>query len=87
MYLNNSISAVFMQGPSGKTGIVILMREGGTEMSRVFVDFCMDAEDKKGTEDMVDPFYSDANMAYLARVTSEIDSGKARLLTKEIVEK
>ena len=56
-------------------------------MSRVFDDFCMDAEDKKGTEDMVDPFYSDANMAYLARVTSEIESGKARLLTNEIVEK
>ena len=56
-------------------------------MSRVFDDFCMDTEDKKGMEDVADPFYSDANMAYLARVTSEIDSGKARLLTKEIVEK
>ena len=86
MYLDNSISAVFMQGPSGKTGIVISMREGGTEMSRVFDDFCMDTEDKKGMEDVADPFYSDANMAYLARVTSEIDSGKARLLTNEIVE-
>ena len=34
----------------------------------------------------VDPFYSEGNMAYLARVTSEIDSGKAHLLTNELTE-
>ena len=34
----------------------------------------------------VDPFYSEGNMAYLARVTSEIDSGKAHLLTNELAE-
>ena len=31
-------------------------------------------------------FYSEGNMAYLARVTSEIDSGKAHLLTNELAE-
>jgi len=55
------------------------MREGGAEMSQILVNYCEDAEDKKGTEDMVDPFYSDANMAYLARITSEIDSGKSHV--------
>ena len=86
------------------------------KMSQVLVNFRMDAEDKKGMEEVcrelgmsmstaftifakkvrrerripfevsVDPFYSDANMAYLARITSEIDSGKAHLVTNELVE-
>ena len=85
------------------------------KMSQVLVNFRMDAEDKKGMEEVcrelgmsmstaftifakkmrrerripfevsVDPFYSDANMAYLARITSEIDSGKAHLVTNELV--
>ena len=85
-------------------------------MSQVLVNFRMDADDKKGMEEVcqelgmsmstaftifakkmrrerripfevsVDPFYSDANMAYLARITSEIDSGKAQLVTNALVE-
>ena len=27
----------------------------------------------------IDPFYSDANISYLQRVTSEVDSGRAKL--------
>ena len=86
------------------------------KLSQVLVNFRMDAEDKKGMEEVckelgmsmstaftifakkmrrerripfevsVDPFYSEANMAYLARITSEIDSGKAQLVTNELVE-
>ena len=86
------------------------------KMSQGLVNFRMDAEDKKGMEDVckelgmsmstaftifakkmrrerripfevsVDPFYSDANMAYLAHITSQIDSGKANLATHELVE-
>ena len=85
-------------------------------MAQVLVNFRMDAEDKKGMENVckelgmsmstaftifakkvrrerripfevsVDPFYSDANMAYLARVTSEIDSGNVNLVTHELLE-
>lgn len=33
-----------------------------------------------------DPFYSAANMAHLARVTAEIDSGKAPLAEHELIE-
>ena len=85
-------------------------------MAQVLVNFRMDAEDKKGMENVckelgmsmstaftifakkvrrerripfevsVEPFYSDANMAYLARVTSEIDSGNVNLVTHELLE-
>ena len=34
----------------------------------------------------VDPFYSDANMTHLAKVISEIDSGKASLAEHELIE-
>jgi len=33
-----------------------------------------------------DPFYSPANIAYLEKVTGEIDSGKARLVEHELLE-
>ena len=86
------------------------------KLSQVLVNFRMDAEDKKGMEEVckelgmsmstaftifakkmrrerripfevsVDPFYSEANMAYLARITSEIDSGKAQPVTNELAE-
>ena len=34
----------------------------------------------------VDPFYSDANMAYLREVISQIDSGKAILAEHVLIE-
>ena len=34
----------------------------------------------------VDPFYSDANMARLAKVLSEIESGKANLAEHDLIE-
>ena len=85
-------------------------------MAQVLVNFRLDAEDKKGMEEVcrelgmsmstaftifakkmrrerripfevsVDPFYSDANMTYLERITSDIDSGKAKLVTHELME-
>ncbi len=33
-----------------------------------------------------DPFYSPANIAYLEKVTGEIDSGKAKLVEHELLE-
>ena len=94
---------------------MVLMKEV-LKMAQVLVNFRMDAEDKKGMENVckelgmsmstaftifakkvrrerripfevsVEPFYSDANMAYLARVTSEIDSGNVNLVTHELLE-
>lgn len=34
----------------------------------------------------IDSFYSDSNIAYLNKVTSEIDSGKAKLVEHELIE-
>ena len=85
-------------------------------MSQVLVNFRMDADDKKGMEEVckelgmsmstaftifakkmrrerripfevsVDPFYSDANLAYLERITSQIDAGEAKLASHELME-
>jgi DNA-damage-inducible protein J len=85
-------------------------------MAQVLVNFRMDAEDKKGMEEVckelgmsmstaftifakklrrekripfdvsIDPFYSEANMKYLEKVTSEIDSGKATLVEHALIE-
>ena len=85
-------------------------------MAQVLVNFRMDAEDKKGMEEVcrelgmsmstaftifakkmrrerripfdvaIDPFYSDTNMAYLSRITSEIDSGSTNLVSHELME-
>ena len=85
-------------------------------MSQVLVNFRMDAEDKKGMEDVckelgmsmstaftifakkmrrehripfevsVDPFYSDANLAPLNRITSQIDADEAKLASHALME-
>lgn len=85
-------------------------------MSQVLVNFRMDAEDKKGMEDVckelgmsmstaftifakkmrrerripfevsIDPFYLDANLAHLERITSQIDAGEAKLTSHELME-
>ena len=85
-------------------------------MAQVLVNFRMDAEDKKGMEEVckelgmsmstaftifakklrrerripfevsIDPFYSEANTAYLEKVTSEIDSGQVPLVEHALIE-
>ena len=85
-------------------------------MSQVLVNFRMDAEDKKGMEDVckelgmsmstaftifakkmrrerripfevaIDPFYSEANLAHLERIASQIDAGEAKLTSHELME-
>ena len=85
-------------------------------MSQVLVNFRMDADDKKGMEEVckelgmsmstaftifakkmrrerripfevsIDPFYSDANLAHLERITSQIDTGEAKLASHELME-
>ena len=42
---------------------------------------------KYGGKLELDPFYSDENIDYLIKVTSEVDSGKANLIRHDIMEK
>ena len=46
----------------------------------------MRRERRSPFEVSVDPFYSDTNMAYLKKILSEIDSGRARLAEHELIE-
>ena len=85
-------------------------------MAQVLVNFRMDADDKKGMEEVckelgmsmstaftifakkmrrerripfevaIDPFYSEANLAHLERITSQIDAGEAKLTSHELME-
>lgn len=78
----------FRMDEEDKKGMEEVCRELGMSMSTAFTIFAkkMRRERRIPFEVSVDPFYSDANMAYLARITSEIDSGKAHLVTNELVE-
>ena len=57
-------------------------------MSTAFTIFAkkMRREKRIPFEVSVDPFYSDANMTYLRKVISEIDSGRTSLAEHELIE-
>lgn len=63
-------------------------RELGMNMTTAFTIFAkkMTREKRIPFDVSVDPFYSDANMNYLKRVISEIDSGKSNLQEHELIE-
>jgi DNA-damage-inducible protein J len=63
-------------------------KELGINMSTAFVIFAkkMTREKRIPFEVSVDPFYSDANMNYLKKVISEIESGKTKLVEHDIIE-
>ena len=42
---------------------------------------------KYGGKLELDPFYNDENIDYLIKVTSDVDSGKAKLIRHDIMEK
>lgn len=71
-----------------KKGMEEVCRDLGMSMSTAFTIFAkkMRREKRIPFEVSVDPFYSDANMAYLKRVMSEIDSGKAELAEHTLIE-
>ena len=62
-------------------------RELGMSMSTAFTIFAkkMSREKRIPFEVSVDPFYSDANMAYLEKVITEIETGKAKLTEHELI--
>ena len=71
-----------------KKGIEEVCKELGMSMSTAFTIFAkkMRREKRIPFEVSVDPFYSDANMAYIKKVIAEIDSGKATLAEHVLIE-
>ena len=71
-----------------KKGMEEVCRDLGMSMSTAFTIFAkkMRRERRIPFEVSVDPFYSEANMAYLKKVMSEIDSGKSALAEHELIE-
>lgn len=71
-----------------KKGMEEVCKELGMSMSTAFTIFAkkMRREKRIPFEVSVDPFYSDANMAYIKKVIAEIDSGKATLAEHVLIE-
>ena len=71
-----------------KKGMEEVCRDLGMSMSTAFTIFAkkMRRERRIPFEVSVDPFYSESNRAYLKKVISEIDSGKAMLTEHELIE-
>ena len=63
-------------------------RELGMSMSTAFTIFAkkMGREKRIPFEVSVDPFYSESNISHLHKITSEIDSGTARLVEHDLLE-
>ena len=71
-----------------KKGMEEVCKDLGMSMSTAFTIFAkkMRRERRIPFEVSVDPFYSESNTAYLKKVMSEIDSGKAVLSEHELIE-
>ena len=63
-------------------------KEIGMSMTTAFTIFAVKVGNEKRIpfEIVADPFYSEANMKYLRKVVSDIESGKARLTEHELIE-
>ena len=63
-------------------------KEIGMSMTTAFTIFALKVGNEKRIpfEIVADPFYSEANMKYLRKVVSDIESGKARLTEHELIE-
>lgn len=63
-------------------------QELGMNMTTAFTIFAkkMTREKRIPFDVSIDPFYAEANMNYLRKVISEIDSGKAELHEHELIE-
>ncbi len=86
--MSQQVLVNFRMDEDDKKGMEDVCKELGMSMTTAFTIFAkkMRRERRIPFEVSVDPFYSSANMAYLARITSEIDSGKAQMGTHELVE-
>lgn len=63
-------------------------KDMGMSMTTAFTIFAVKVGNEKRIpfEIVADPFYSEANMKYLRKVVSDIESGRARLTEHELIE-
>ena len=78
----------FRMDEEDKKGMEEVCKELGLSMTTAFTIFAkkMRREKRIPFEISIDPFYSDANISHLRQVTSEIDSGKAKLTEHQLTE-
>ena len=71
-----------------KKGMEDVCKELGMSMTTAFTIFAKKVRREKRIpfEISIDPFYSESNISYLNRVTSEIDSGTAKLAEHGLTE-
>lgn len=71
-----------------KKSMESVCKEMGLTMTTAFTMFAtkVSRERRIPFEINADPFYSTANMAHLARVVADIDSGAAKLTQHELIE-
>lgn len=71
-----------------KKGMEEVCRALGMSMSTAFTIFAkkMRRERRIPFEVSVDPFYSEENLAYLKKIVSDIEAGKANLVEHELIE-
>lgn len=71
----------FRMDEEDKKGMEEVCKELGLSMTTAFTLLAkkMRRERRIPFEVSIDPFYSDANISYLQQVTSEVDSGRAKL--------
>lgn len=78
----------FRMDTEDKKGMEEVCKELGMSMSTAFNIFAkkMRRERRIPFDVSIDPFYSEANMSYLKKVISEIDSGRSVLNEHELIE-
>lgn len=71
-----------------KSNMEAICKELGLSMSAAFTIFAnkMTREKRIPFEVSVDPFYSEENMAYLKKLISDFESGKAKTEEHELIE-
>ncbi len=79
----------FRMDEEDKKGMEEVCKELGLSMTTAFNIFAKKIRREKRIpfELSIDPFYSESNINYLNRITSEIDSGSATLAEHSITEK
>ena len=78
----------FRMEQEDKIGLEEVCQELGMSMTTAFTIFAkkMRRERRIPFEVSIDQFYDESNMAYLNKVTSEIDSGEAKLVEHDLIE-
>jgi len=86
--MSESTMVNFRMDAELKRSMEKVCREMGLSMSAAFTMFATKVTREKRIpfEINADPFYSEANMVHLARVTADIGSGKAALAEHDLIE-